>query len=94
MGGENDLKAVELLTLREEGEGEEEEERWGRLGPLGFYGPTDTHARRHRFEAKASFLFQTLGGTRAGSADLLISFLTSREGLLASREGLLAGGGA
>lgn len=43
MGGENDLKAVELLTLREEGEGEEEEERWGRLGPLGFYGPTDTH---------------------------------------------------
>lgn len=67
--------------MREEGEGEEEEERQERMGPLEFYGPTDTHARRHCFDAKASLLFQTLEGARA--ADLLISFLASREGLLA-----------
>lgn len=44
-----------------------------------------TRARSQHFEAIASLLFQTLRGARA--ADLLISFL-------ASREGLLAGGGA
>lgn len=43
-----------------------------------------THVLR-TFEALASLLFQTLRGARA--ADLLISFL-------ASRERLLAGGGA
>lgn len=46
-----------MLTLREEGEGEEEEERWERLDPLGFYGPTKQQVLR-TFEAIASLLFR------------------------------------